>query len=85
MKDYQKERTLELMKNESGILFASTWLQCGSLENIKGPFFSLGGRSNLGDGKDLKAEWNTAIDNIHSETGILWWLEFVKGEFVLKK
>lgn len=78
MKEDQFTRTLDLINNHSGILFASTWLQCGPLEGLDGPYFSPGGLSNLGSGEDKTAAWNKNIDKIHPEAGVLWWLEFVK-------
>jgi hypothetical protein len=81
MKQDQLDKTASAMENYNGYCLASTWLQCGPEEGIGGPFCSPGGHSNLGSGENDNAEWNTNIDPIHEDAGILWWLEFVKENY----
>ena len=37
-----------------------------------------GGHSRLGSQADENSAWNTDIDTLHPDAGILWWLTFVK-------
>jgi len=55
-------------------MLASTWLQCAPAERLNGPFLTPGGRSNI-------ADVNAGIDNLHPDSGILWWLEYIKGRY----
>lgn len=77
MKKDQLAKTKEAMKTDSGILLASTWLQCGPAEGVGGPFTHPGGASKMGSEQNLYGEWNTDVDQVHPEAGILWWLEYV--------
>ena len=72
------KRTIEETEQYNGFVLTSTWLQCRPIEGIGGPFSKPGGRSNLGAFADEGAPWNTEIDTLHPDAGILWWLEFVK-------
>jgi hypothetical protein len=65
----------------NGYVLASTWLQCGPAAGIHGPFSVPGGRSKLGSDKDERAAWNTDIDAIQSDAGILRWLEFIRDTY----
>jgi hypothetical protein len=80
MKEDQKRQTLEGLTRFNGYIFAGTWLQCGRAEGIHGPFTRPGGHSRLGSNQNSDAPWNTNIDIIHPDAGILWWLEFVRDE-----
>ena len=81
MKQDQLKQTKEGIEQFNGHILASTWLQCGPEEKVNGPFTKPGGRSNLGSGKNEGAAWNTDIDTIDPDAGILWWLEFVKDTY----
>jgi len=82
MKASQIALTRELMDDHNGIVLASTWLQCAPGEGVGGPFSVAGGHSDLGSGADLLAPWNADIDTLHPDAGILWWLEFVRDNYV---
>jgi len=71
----------EQRERYNGYVFASTWLQCGPAQGIDGPFTKPGGRSHLGSNSDAQAAWNTDIDTLHPDAGMLWWLEFVKETY----
>ena len=74
-----EQRVAEALEScDHGYVLASTWIQCGPGGGIQGPFSKPGGRSNLGSEDDEQAAWNTNIDAIHPDAGILWWLEFVR-------
>ena len=77
MKADQLKRTRDQIEKFNGYVLASTWLQCAPNEGVGGPFTRPGGRSNLGSADEKRAPWNTNIDDIHPDAGILWWLEFV--------
>jgi hypothetical protein len=81
MKKEQLNTTRDHMERYNGYVFASTWIQCGKAEGVKGPFTSPGGRCNLGSDDDTQAAWNSDIDSVHPDAGILWWLEFVKETY----
>lgn len=81
MKANQLKATRQHIERYNGYAFASTWIQCGPSEGVNGPFARLGGRSNLGSNDDKQAAWNTDIDTIHPDAGILWWMEFVKETY----
>ncbi|MEX0320607.1 MAG: hypothetical protein AB3N63_00460 [Puniceicoccaceae bacterium] len=81
MKRSQFALTREYIDNYNGILLASTWLQCSPKQRVFGPFVDPGGRSDLGSGSDLSAQWNQRIDRLHPDAGILWWLEFIKENY----
>lgn len=81
MKEVQIADTRRGMEQHNGYVMASTWIQCGPGEGVNGPFAGLGGRSDLGSNDDKKAAWNTEIDTIHPDAGILWWMEFVKETY----
>lgn len=81
MKKHQLDRTQKETTEFSGHILASTWLQCGPTQGINGPFAKPGGQSKLGSVKDENAAWNTDIDALHPDAGILWWLEYVKETF----
>lgn len=81
MKEEQLKRTRDEIERCSGFVLASTWLQCGQAEGVNGPFTKPGGQSNLGSGNDEQAGWNTDIDKIHPDAGILWWLEFISRNY----
>jgi hypothetical protein len=74
MKNNQFDQTRDGYENYNGHMLASTWLQCGPGESFNGPFMTPGGRSNIED-------VNTAIDRLHPDSGILWWLEYIKGRY----
>jgi hypothetical protein len=74
MKSNQYEQTRDGYENYNGYMLASTWLQCGPGEALNGPFMTPGGRSNIED-------VNTRIDSLHRDSGILWWLEYIKGRY----
>lgn len=78
MKANQFKQTREELDGFNGYILASTWLQCSPNEGVNGPFTNPGGRSKLGSNDDENAPWNTGIDAIHPDAGILWWLEFVR-------
>ena len=75
MKRQQLEATVREMERHNGYVLASTWIQCGPAEGVGGPFVRLGGRSKLGSAEEEGAAWNTDIDTIHPDAGILWWME----------
>lgn len=77
MKRWQFEETRKLMEYHSGILFAGTWLQCSPAEGIGGPFPQPGGYANMGSQADTSAAWNQAVEKLHPDAGIRWWLDFV--------
>lgn len=81
MKEDQLHTTRQQMAEYNGYVLASTWLQCSLAQGVKGPFTQPGGRSNLGANGDEQAAWNTNLDTIHPDAGILWWLEFVKETY----
>ena len=81
MKAEQLHATRQQLTQNNGYVLASTWLQCSPAQGTKGPFTSLGGRSNLGSSRDEQAGWNTDIDTIHPDAGIRWWMEFVKKTY----
>jgi len=81
MKADQFRQTREELERFNGYVFAGTWLQCGAAEGVGGPFTKPGGRSNLGSNSDEHAAWNTDIDTIHPDAGILWWLEFIRDTY----
>ena len=74
MKSNQYDQTRDGYENYNGHMLASTWLQCAPGEGLNGPFMNPGGRSNI-------ADVNAGIDNLHPESGILWWLEYIKGRY----
>jgi len=74
MKSNQYDQTRDGYENYNGHMLASTWLQCGPGEGLNGPFMTPGGRSNIED-------VNAGIDNLHRDSGILWWLEYIKGRY----
>jgi hypothetical protein len=74
MKSNQYDQTRDGYENYNGHMLASTWLQCASGERLNGPFMTPGGRSNI-------ADVNAGIDNLHPDSGILWWLEYIKGRY----
>jgi len=81
MQGDQLKKTRDQLNRFSGYVFAGTWLQCGPAQRVGGPFTKPGGQSNLGSGDDEQAPWNTDIDAIHPDAGILWWLEFIKETY----
>ena len=74
MKSNQYDQTRDGYENFNGHMLASTWLQCAPGERLNGPFMTPGGRSNI-------ADVNAGIDNLHPDSGILWWLEYIKGRY----
>jgi hypothetical protein len=74
MKNNQYDQTRNGYENYNGHMLASTWLQCGPGEGLNGPFMTPGGRSNITD-------VNTGIDHLQPDSGILWWLEYIKGRY----
>ena len=82
MKQDQIAQTLAEVEQFNGYVLASTWLQCGAAEGVNGPFTQPGGRSEMGSGQDEQAAWNKDIDSIHPDAGILWWLEFIRSEYL---
>jgi hypothetical protein len=74
MKSNQYDQTTDGYENYNGHMLASTWLQCGPGEALNGPFMAPGGHSNI-EGV------NTGIDSLHRDSGILWWLEFIKDRY----
>jgi hypothetical protein len=81
MKQSQMDRTRELIEESSGIVLASTWLQCVPDEGVGGPFVELGGMSELGSGTDPNAAWNRDIDKLHPDAGVRWWFEYVRDHY----
>jgi len=81
MKADQLRQTRDELERFNGYVLASTWLQCGPAQGVGGPFTQPGGRSNLGSATDEPAAWNTDIDTIDPEAGILWWLEFLRETY----
>lgn len=81
MKADQLKQTREELERFNGYVLASTWLQCSPAERVGGPFTNPGGQSNLGSGANENAAWNTDIDAIHPDAGILWWLEFIRDTY----
>lgn len=71
MKAGQMDATKRAIDQYNGYMLASTWLQCAPSEGVGGPFHRPGGRSNINDVDE-------DIDTLHSDAGILWWLEFIK-------
>jgi hypothetical protein len=71
MKAGQIANTMRAINRHNGYILASTWLQCAPGEGVSGPFHRPGGRSNIGN-------VDQAIDTLHPDAGILWWLEFIK-------
>lgn len=78
MKADQLKQTRDEITRYNGYVLASTWLQCGPAEGVEGPFTNPGGHSRLGSQADENSAWNTDIDTLHPDAGILWWLTFVK-------
>jgi hypothetical protein len=74
MKSNQYDQTRDGYENYNGHMLASTWLQCAPGDGLKGPFMTPGGRSNI-------ADVNAGIDDLHPDSGILWWLEYIKGRY----
>jgi hypothetical protein len=74
MKSNQYDQTRDGYENYNGHMLASTWLQCAPGERLDGPFMTPGGRSNI-------ADVNAGIDNLHPDSGVLWWLEYIKGRY----
>lgn len=81
MKANQLKATKEQTERYNGYALASTWIQCGPSEGVNGPFARPGGRSSLGSNDDTRAAWNSDIDSVNPDAGILWWLEFVKETY----
>jgi len=81
MKEEQLDRTANEIKEYNGHVLAGTWLQCGPGEGINGPFCNPGGRSEMGSNNNEDALWNTEIDKIQADAGILWWLEFIRENY----
>ena len=74
MKADQIRRTEDEIQNYSGHMLASTWLQCVSQADFRGPLTRPGGHSRIADvDKD--------IDRLHPDAGIAWWLDFVKMKY----
>jgi hypothetical protein len=71
MKAGQIDATRQAIDKYNGYVLASTWLQCAPGQGVGGPFHRPGGRSNIND-------VDQDIDTLHSDAGILWWLEFIK-------
>jgi hypothetical protein len=74
MKSNQYDQTKDGYENYNGHMLASTWLQCGPDEGLNGPFMTPGGRSGITD-------VNAGIDHLHPDSGILWWLEYIKNRY----
>jgi hypothetical protein len=74
MKSSQYDQTRDGYENYNGHMLASTWLQCAPNEGVNGPFMAPGGRSNIGD-------VDIAIDELHPDAGVLWWLEYIKKRY----
>jgi hypothetical protein len=74
MKSNQYDQTRDGYENYNGNMLAATWLQCGPGEGLNGPFMTPGGRSNIED-------VNSEIDHLHPDSGILWWLEYIKARY----
>jgi hypothetical protein len=81
MKQNQIAKTENEMRQYNGNILASTWIQCGPAEGMNGPFADPGGSSNLGSEENENAAWNTDINALHPDAGILWWLESVQKTF----
>lgn len=74
MKEDQLRRTREEVRQYTGHMIASTWLQCPPSESVGGPFARPGGNSKI-------ADVNEEIDVLHEDAGIQWWLNFTKEEY----
>ena len=74
MKADQFRQTHEDVERYNGHMLASTWLQCPPNEGVGGPFMTPGGRSEIDD-------VNRQIDEVHTDAGILWWLEHVRERY----
>jgi hypothetical protein len=74
MKSNQFDQTRDGYEHYNGHMLSSTWLQCGPGSARNGPFMTPGGRSNIED-------VNAAIDRLHPDSGILWWLEYIKDRY----
>lgn len=74
MKEHQLERTRREVEQYNGHMLASTWLQCVPDEGVGGPLMVPGGRSEV-------ADVDEAIDTLHPDAGILWWLEFIQDRY----
>ncbi len=74
MKEIQLAQTREGMEKYNGIMLASTWLQCAPGEGVGGPFMKPGGYSNI---ENVDAD----VGKVHSDAGILWWLEYVRDRY----
>lgn len=85
MKLDQLKETRDEIERFNGYVLASTWLQCGPKEGVRGPFTQPGGASNLGSSENENAAWNRDIDAIHPDAGILWWLEYVRDNCSVTK
>ncbi|HUI92449.1 MAG TPA: hypothetical protein VLX68_09410 [Chitinivibrionales bacterium] len=64
------------MAGNNGIGFASTWLQCGPLQGIGGPFMTPGGMSNFTD-----SQVNANVTAVLPDAGVRWWLEYIKTNY----
>ncbi len=74
MKNKHKKDTIEAVKEKSGYIFASTWLQCGAAEGINGPNMSFGGMA--------VGNWDEdPITMVQKDGGVRWWAEFVKDNY----
>ena len=74
MKQNQCERTEQEVERYNGHVLASTWLQCAPTEGVGGPWTVPGGRSEM-------ADVDQAVDTLHPDAGILWWLEFIQDRY----
>ena len=74
MKKSQINAAINNIRNHAGYMLASTWIQCAPHEGIGGPFMRSGGRAE-------NPNINDNIKELQSDTGILWWLQWVKGTY----
>ena len=81
MKNDQIQLTRELIEDFSGIVLASTWLQCVPDEGVGGPFVELGGMSEMGSGDNPDAAWNRDIDTLHPDAGVRWWFKYIRDHY----
>ena len=74
MKANEIENAAHDIDEFNGYMKASTWIQCGPLESVEGPFMSPGGRSEQANAPD-------DVREVQKDAGILWWLEWVRANY----
>ena len=74
MKNSQIDAARDYITNHAGYMLASTWIQCAPHEGIGGPFMNPGGKANNPD-------INDNVNELQSDAGILWWLQWIKNTY----